>query len=508
MSALPVLVGDLEALLAADALGPAIAARLPTLRWYAGKARVISDVTLTPLVALPVGERLAHLTLATVRFADGGRDDYLLPLLSVPVGKPGAIPEAALLAVLHTSAGDAALIEAVGDPAFARALLDLIAGEARVVGPGGTLVAGRDTPLPDDDLTPRPLRAEQSNSSIRYGDRLILKLFRRVVPGINPDIEVGRFLTARGFPATPAVRGWLEFWSRAGELLSLAVLHDLVPHEGDGWTVTLALLNRLLRQRAGTVVPAPPPGPLLPPPLLPTEVETALGDALTFVRRLGIVTADLHRTLAGAADDPEFAPARPEPAAWQAFARALLDRWTRLRAILAERSAPPAARPDVDALVAAEAQFADQVAAAPVPPLLIRCHGDFHLGQVLVRAGEPVIIDFEGEPARPLAERRAKQCPLRDVAGMLRSFEYAAAVAGAGNPWAEAWRAWASVVYLGAYLDRAHGAPFLPASAHETAALLNLFLLEKALYEVEYELNSRPDWFVIPLAGLRRLLAG
>ncbi|GIW05468.1 MAG: hypothetical protein KatS3mg060_0273 [Dehalococcoidia bacterium] len=508
MSALPVLAGHLETLVAQDALGSALAARLPALRWYAGKARAIERVTVRLLAALPVRERTAHLTIASVRYRDGGRDDYLLPLLTVPAGQPGAIPEATLLAVLHTSTGDAALIDAVGDPAFAVALLNLIEGEGRLAGPGGTLVAGRDAPLPDGDRTPHPLGAEQSNSSIRYGDRLVLKLYRRLVPGINPDVEVGRFLTARRFPATPAVRGWLEFRPEAGEPLSLAVLHDLVPNEGDGWTVTLALLDRVLRQRTGTSAPAMPPRLLFPPPPLPPEVETALGESLPFIRRLGVVTAELHRTLASAAEDPRFAPEPPSPAAWRAFGTALMDRWGRLKGLLAGSTLPPSARPDAEAVLAVGDRIAERVAAAPAPPLLIRCHGDFHLGQVLVRAGEPVIIDFEGEPARPIAERRAKRSPLVDVAGMLRSFDYAAAVAGAGNPWAEAWRLWASVVYLAAYLDRARGALFLPASPQETAALLDLFLLEKALYEVEYELNSRPDWVVIPLAGLRRLLAG
>ncbi|MDW8252538.1 MAG: putative maltokinase [Chloroflexota bacterium] len=508
MSILPALSGSLDALLPGDRLGPALAARLPALRWYAGKARALAALTVTPLAALPVGERTARLTVVGVRYLDGSREDYLLPLLTVPAGQPDAIPETALLALLHTPEGDAMLIDAVGDPAFAAALLDLIADERRVSGPGGMLIAGRDAPLPAGDLTPRLLGAEQSNSSIRYGDQLILKLYRRLMPGINPDVEVGRFLTARRFPATPAVRGWIEFRPAVGEPVSLAVLHDLIPDAEDGWTAALALIGRLVRCRAGEPAPAAPAGPLVPPPPLPSAIERALGSSLVFIRRLGVVTAELHLTLASAPDDPAFAPEPPAPAQQQAAAAALLDRWARLPTLLAGRSLPPAARAAADAVLAAGDRVAAILAAAPAPPLLTRCHGDFHLGQTLLRAGEPVIIDFEGEPARPLAERRAKRSPLRDVAGMLRSFDYAAAAAGAGSPWAEAWRAWASAAYLAAYLDRAHGAPFLPRSAAETAALLDLFLLEKALYEVEYELHSRPDWVAIPLAGLRRLLAG
>ncbi|MCL6648525.1 MAG: putative maltokinase [Chloroflexi bacterium] len=508
MSGLPVLSGTLEELLAGDALSSLLGAQLPRWRWFAAKTRKLAGIGLRPLASVPLpGGRTLALTQLRAHFTEGDHHSYCLPLTLLPLEQAATLPEPVALARVHSPAGEVLLVDALADPVCANALLDLIAGGGRLTGPGGTLRAHWQGELPPPQRDPQLLRGEQSNSAIRYGDQFFLKLYRRLVPGPNPDLEVSRFLTDRQFPATPPLRGWLELWPSQGEPSHLAVVHAFVLHQGDGWTVTLAILARFLAHRTGECRLPPPPSTLEKPSALPGDVAATLAETLPFVRQLGYWTATLHRTLASAPDDPAFAPARATPAGQRALVADLRARWRRLRQLLGRRTLPSPAQADAEALLAAEARFRQQVARLEaLRPVQIRCHGDLHLGQVLIREGLPLFIDFEGEPARPLAERRAKHSPLRDVAGMLRSFHYAAAMAGLGNPWASWWQGWVSTAYLAAYLEQAHGAPFLPAAPEETTALLTGFLLEKALYEVEYELDHRPDWVALPLAGLRQLL--
>jgi trehalose synthase-fused probable maltokinase len=360
-----------------------------------------------------------------------------------------------------------------------------------------------------------PLRVagvEQTNSTVMFGDRALLKIYRQLSAGPNPELEVGRFLDrACDPPCVPRVLGALTYQPDQGPARSLGIVHELIANRGDAWALAQRELARFF---------ASPPSP-----------DGGRFAALAAV--LGRRTGELHLALAGRARavsdaGPDFAP---EPLT-EADRRALANRTeAMLNDTLAALARSGRRSPSIDRLLAADgraaisralAEFRDQ----PLDAVKTRTHGDLHLGQVLAvaRAGEGasaaadddaaiddfVIIDFEGEPARPLSERRAKGSPLRDVMGMVRSFDYAPeaalreAGASGGDRAARArqWTRQVTTAYLGAYFDRVGDAPFIPRDRGQRTRLLNYCELEKVVYEVGYELNNRPDWLDIPLRGL------
>ena len=404
-------------------------------RWFAGKTRRITSVVAED--GLPVGD--ATIWIARVVLDDGGAERYALPL------RESATPA-----------------DALDDPVFCRALLALILDGGRVAGTRGEAVGvpTRARPADTGGRPPRRLTGEQSNTSVLFGDAIILKHFRHLAVGVNPDVEITRFLTERtGFRHTPRLLGSLEYRDGAGPW-ALAMVQDLVANARDGWRW---LLERL----------------------------AAADGALPALARLGRRTAELHLALASDPRDPDFGPERIEPpdvAAWTEGVQRQLD---------AARAALGGRRPDGVPSRVDGAGLGGLVGA-----MKIRHHGDFHLGQTLaVRDGADFfIIDFEGEPLRPLDERRRKHTPLRDVAGLLRSLGYAAASATAPEGWEEQARA----AFLDGYRGAAGAAPFLPREAVAFTRALAVLELEKAAYEVVYEANNRPDWIEIPVRGVIR----
>jgi malto-oligosyltrehalose trehalohydrolase/4-alpha-glucanotransferase len=407
--------------------------------------------------------------------------------------------------------GEWRLVEAFSVDSFVRAWLDLMlrAGEVSSSGPV-RLRAGRTERLARAGLdrggfTIRRGRAEQSNTSIRIGDTAILKVIRKLESGIHPELEVGRFLTeTAGFAGTPPMLAWTELEGGTGEAAAtLSVLQAFVPNEGDGWSWVL--------ERLACVTPSDHTG------------AEALDHTKSWIRRLGQRTAELHTAFESDRNDPAF---RPEPveaqdvrtwvAAAQATARRALDGLAGATELGAQ------ARDLAQALLARRDELAEKFS-----KLLgqlagfekIRHHGDYHLGQVLATGQDAIIIDFEGEPLRPLAERRAKHTGLRDVAGMLRSIAYAGASAIRALPpdldpsdriaveaRLAAWEAEASQTFLEGYFEAARGAGFCPANRPDGDRVLRFFMLEKALYEMWYELANRPGWVEIPLRGVLALL--
>ena len=414
----------------ADALGAWIAGQ----RWFGAKSRRIDAVALEDGVRLGPGT----LWIARVTLDDGSHDRYALPLLE-----------------------GAEIRDALDDPDFDRALLDLIPREARAPGARGEVVGTRTRAWPSSlgaDAPARRLSGEQSNTSIVFGDTLILKQFRRLAVGVNPDIEITRFLTEHtDFRHTPRLCGSLEYRD-AGGACALAMAQELVGDARDGWRW---LLDRL------------------------ASGDTALASLRTLARR----TAELHLALAADPAEPAFAPERITAADVAAWTEAVQRQLDAARAALGDRW-PPGVPARVDAT-----GLAGLVGAAK-----LRHHGDFHLGQTLaVRDGADfAIIDFEGEPLRPLAERRRKHTPLRDVAGLLRSLGYAAASARAPAGWEAAARG----AFVAAYREAAGAAPFLPAGDAAFTRALAVLEVEKAAYEIVYEANNRPDWVAIPVRGL------
>jgi maltose alpha-D-glucosyltransferase/alpha-amylase len=525
---------DAAALVATlEDLRPALADHLRAQRWFRSKARTVTAIAVgdAAVLPLPVAEAAAALVLLDVAYADGPGETYLVPLAARPVAaaRTALAGDAAPLARLGAPAGDWLLYDGLDDPAVSAALLrriedaDDIAAGAGSFGFDRTPVLSQLTggvhPMPIATL--RRLRGEQSNTSLVCDDRLVLKVFRRLDPGENPDLELGRFLTLRArFRHVPQLAGFARYQDASGAR-TVAVLTAFVPNAGDGWTWSLAVLREVYaaaRRRPGTDETARGEARALP------------GDYLAGARRLGEVTGALHVALASEPDDPAFAPepvTESDLGAWGAAVEAQVARALgELRRTAAGIGAPaaPAAARVLAAASGAAGRIREAVARLRGVPLWkTRCHGDYHLGQVLrVTGATPdfVILDFEGEPARPLEERRAKHSPLRDVAGMLRSFTYASyaalfeaaggdPAAGPGlEPWREAWESAAVDAFLAGYLGSTveRGVKLVPPSPDTRALLLSVFCLEKAAYELSYEINNRPSWLPIPLAAFEREL--
>ena len=378
-------------------------------------------------------------------------------------------------------------------------------------------------------LASRLSAAEQSNTNFLFGDKLLMKLFRRLEPGLNPDVEIGRFLTeVAAFPRVAPYLGALTLHPQTGEPTTVALLQGLVVNEGDGWSWTLAELARFFESVAAA--PAPTDESRSASFLAQTPVSRQLAEHaalyLQSAALLGQRTAELHLALATPTDDPAFAAEPFTPADLQADARridaqinstldALKLKIATLKDLVADDAATVLTR-RIQLFAAAHA-----ITDKPISSSRIRIHGDYHLGQILNAKGDFVILDFEGEPARTLEQRRRKQSPLKDVAGMLRSFSYAAFSAldlylqrhpqpdptrvASLESWARLWQNTVSSEFLRAYRATLKANPNLLPPPAEAQALLNAYLLEKALYELLYELNNRPTWVRIPLAGILSL---
>jgi maltose alpha-D-glucosyltransferase/alpha-amylase len=374
------------------------------------------------------------------------------------------------------------------------------------------------------------MKAEQSNTSVVYGGRFILKLFRRSDEGVNPDLEIGRFLTERtAFANVPQVMGAIEYRRKTREMMTLGILQEFVSNVGDAWSYTLDSLSHYFERALAhpeAQVPTVQQKPLVNrlDDELPVLARELIGSYLESARLLGQRTAELHMALASSPDDPNFSPEPFSTLYQRSIYQSVQSQTSQVFHLLRDRlkQLPEGAREDAQKVLDLEAEVRRSyrsILQRRLNAMRIRTHGDYHLGQVLYTGRDFVIIDFEGEPARPLSERRIKRTPLRDVAGMLRSFHYASYAALYGlvpgirpedfpalEPWAQFWSPWVSATFLKAYLATAKEEPFLPKDQVELQVLLDVYLLEKAIYELGYELNSRPDWVKVPLQGLLQLL--
>jgi len=362
---------------------------------------------------------------------------------------------------------------------------------------------------------------EQSNTLVILGERVVLKGYRRLRRGINPEIEVGRFLTeVSPFGHVAALLGSLEHVDQDGETTAVAVAHAYVSNEGSGWDYTISHLARLLDEALARQTPTP--ADAAPPQ--PADSTLLRGGFRSLMETLGKRTAQLHVALAKTSGDPAF---DPEPFADEDIAalRRKLAHEAQVTIELLTSRVDTLHGPIREAAqrLLGMAQVLHGHASAIVPDHVeaakTRYHGDFHLGQVLISQHDFVIVDFEGEPSRPLEERRAKHSPLRDVAGMIRSFGYAAEVAaqqGTRLPEDQArvaealaqWRRDSTEAFLGGYRKAIDGAASFPRNDETFNRLVAAFTLEKALYELRYELANRPDWIAIPLNAVLDLVGG
>jgi maltose alpha-D-glucosyltransferase/alpha-amylase len=514
---------------------------LRTRRWFGGKARRMKGAEILDAVPVPVGRGTDYLTLVRVDYTEGDPDTYVLSLEYATGERASQLLESEphrVIAHLRIKGVEGVLHGAFGERGFALALLDAVAKRRVLKGLSGDLVG-----LPGrafrrlrgaDPLEPVPLGAEQSNSSMLFGDRLIMKIFRRVDAGPNPDIEIGRFLTEEaGFAHVPAVAGAIEYRPRKGAPMSVAILQQCVPNEGDAWKFALDAVDRYYER----ILALPAEG-RTPPPAeggslvalarrdTPADLQEPIGTFPGAAWLLGKRTAEMHGVLASITEDPAFAPEAFTPFYQRSLYQSMRNLTEQNFALLKQRisALPEEMKPAAQEMAGRQGDLLRRfrrILDGKLTALRTRVHGDYHLGQVLRSGADFVIIDFEGEPAAPLSTRRLKRCPLRDAAGMIRSFDYAAhyglrSLEETGParpedratlaPWAHHWYTWSATAFLRGYLETAGEAGFLPREERELDALLTVYLLEKAVYELGYELNNRPEWVYLPLAGIRRLL--
>jgi trehalose synthase-fused probable maltokinase len=439
-----------------------------------------------------------------VGYADKSTETYLLPLQLLSGAAARDLATAHPQAILGQS-GTTILCDALHDDTFRSALFTLMATRGTRTGEHGTLTGQPGAILSEVKGIPssRAHAVEQSNSSIIYGDHIFLKLYRRLEHGMNPDAEILRFLSERRFPHAPPFAGAIEYRDAEGNACVLSLATGLVPNRGDAWGFTLGELKRWFEAlRVGD----------------PVAAEKIENEMLKRTAQLGTRTGEMHLALAAETSDPDFASEPLSAADGKALAESVTASARQVLDLIAAKldSLPEPAHGLAKRFVALKSTLLAHAESlrATVSAAKTRTHGDYHLGQVLETGGDFVIIDFEGEPLRSLATRREKRSPFRDVAGMLRSFDYAAHAAldaqgenrAALSQEAERWSAEAQLEFLGAWLAATEGATFRATTRMEEDRLLEAFLLEKALYEVVYEINNRPTWLPIPLRGVLRLL--
>jgi maltose alpha-D-glucosyltransferase / alpha-amylase len=526
-----------------EKLETCLATYLQPQRWFAGKGRQIKSLQIRDVVPVPCDSSPAALVFVGTEYTQGDPEEYLLPLAFSRDKAADAIardfPQSVVASLEIKQSGVRGILhDASASPAFSSALLEAIGRRRSFKGADGELegsaaaafraIRGNST-IP---LRPSLGRAEQSNTSVVFGDRFFLKLFRKLEAGLNPDLELGRFLTAKEFTGTPPLAGALEYRRASGETFTIGILSGLVADAKDAWPYTLDMLGRYF-ERVRTMPEESEQMPGLDGGLVelaarevPNSVAALIGTYIELARLLGQRTAELHLALASDSDNKDFAPEPFTPFYQRALYQSMRNLAMQNLQLLRRRAKTLSEelRPAADNVLSLQEEMLKKLRAVyqtKLETMRIRCHGDYHLGQVLYTGKDFVIIDFEGEPARPLGERCIKRSPLRDVAGMIRSFDYATYAAliqymERGNlqpeqlrhvePWTRLWYRWVSAVFLKEYLALMSKSDLLPKNRTELSVLLDAFLLDKAIYEIGYELNNRPEWIKIPLQGVLQLL--
>ena len=530
----------------------ALQAWLPSRRWFGGKARTIKNVRVQEIIRVPISSlssassssssEKCFFTFLQVEYVQNEPDTYVLPLACALEKDAETIsadwaPFVLARVNVNSSNKHGVIYDAIADKNFSAAVLGLISRQQNLDGLSGQLEA---THTPEFEkiiseggaLEPSVGKSEQSNSAIIFGDKLMLKFFRRLDEDTNPDLEISRVLAAQKFSFTPPLAGALEYRSGKDEPATVALLTAFVPKAKNAWEFTLDALGKFY-ERVQTL-PKEKSSPQMPDASLAKFAFTPLTEQaremidtyLESARILGERTAAMHLALANETENRSFAPELFSPHGQRGLFQSMRNLTRQNFQLLARQSKifTPEISAQANQLLALEPEILKRLRGIYERNLnatRIRSHGDFHLGQVLYTGKDFLIIDFEGEPALAISERRLKRSPLTDVAGMIRSFHYASYAAllkflERGEPaegqlakllaWSKFWARWVSAVFYKSYLEAAKGASFLPATEADLQMMMEIFLLRKAIYELGYELNNRPDWVKIPLQGILELL--
>jgi len=511
-------------------------------RWFGGKERKPKVARIVETFALEENYNPC-ICIIEVEYDEGESERYALPLVfstgdaARDARERGPERVLAQLAIEKKSARIEGLAcDAIADPEFERLLLEVFE-RRRLKGEHGDVVASltrayRKLRGPEDSaVDPRLIRADQSNSSVAYGDKLVLKMFRRLDEGINPDLELGRFLLAKNF-GTPELAGGLEYQVERREPTTLAIIQGFVEHQGDASQYTCEELKRFFERVVtkrdwGPLPPMKPLVELLSEDSPTLGVQKMIGAYLDAARLLGRRTAELHLALVSGPENAEFSTEPYSSHYQRSMYQSMRNVTGKVFRVLKARSPafPQELREAADRLLASHDRVVGVFEAflkRRIGAVRMRCHGDLHLGQFLFTGKDFVIIDFEGESARPLSDRRRKRSALRDVASMSRSFHSLAMRSlldqlktgalgepdyAAVEPFANVWHTWSSWSYLKGYLETAGRAPFVPKDREELRVLLDAFRLEKALSELEHALHHAPEPVEVPLHGIEQILA-
>lgn len=505
---------------------------LKKARWFGGKARTLESLTVVHQEILPTGDSPTLLLLLEAGYTSGLSEWYQLPL-AFATGADAAKKEEgcpqSVVCRLRTQTEEGLLYDALYGEPLQQFLIDKMAHNARLSQEGSKLIFTGSDALKDyvsgaEKITPRVLGADQSNTSVVYDQDFFLKIYRKVDKGVNPDIELSRFLSAdAGFPNVPAWSGAL-LWQQGKESIALAMMQQFVANGTDGWSYVQDRIRIFHEEvRSGEAVSLSSMS--LSPALNEAELRQLLENVPVAERTLllGERTAQLHLALASDKEHPDF---KPEPFSLH-YQRSLFSSFqTLVRTAFQNLSKnlqrlPEQIRPDAELVLQTREDILNalkRIYEKKLDAYKIRIHGDYHLGQVIFSGKDVTILDFEGEPARSFTERRLKRSQLRDVAGMLRSYHYAALGSLFLNtditeedrlqlmPYMERWYLHMSSLFLDTYLKALGDSDLVPKNPDDLKMMLQTYTLEKAIYELNYELNNRPEWVIIPLRGIMSIM--
>ncbi|MBN1962683.1 MAG: maltose alpha-D-glucosyltransferase [Deltaproteobacteria bacterium] len=516
---------------------------IQTRRWFGGKARKIKTANIVDIINWRSLDEPTALLIIDVNYNDGLTESYNLPVTYNLSESKSILDESQLniIALIKSNKkkqqeeqASGRLIDATLSDEYCHSLLQLFERKNTLKTGTSKLYSHltkwlrKEAPIKDEDYNYRLLTSEQSNTSIIYNERLILKLFRRSCVGRNPDLEISRFLTEEcNFAHTPKVAGWIEYSDKNSKVRTLASLSEYIPNTRDAWSYAREEIKRYFERilpRCG-IMPAPVfKGSIID--LINYEPLEIIYELLgVFAQSAGLLgrrTAELHLALSANTENEYFTPesytAMYQRSVYQTMRNQMQQVIRQLKRNMMNLTEPVHSM--AYHLIASEKVILnrfDEFKTRKIKALRIRNHGDYHLGQVLYTGKDFYVIDFEGEPMKPLSERLRKHSPIRDVASMIRSFYYAAAVnmmeelengaltsvaRGSIGAWAEVWAQYVTRAFLKSYVENAAGACFMPKDQTELLTLINVYIIEKALYEVSYELNNRPSWLRIPLSGI------